>query len=374
MQAAIDWQQSNLTGPPRADTAVWASSACFNFGLAGVYEKWGRDWRDAQDVDGWLADHAVGVARVGWQHYADRRVMADQLDSGARWVEFVRKNNPDLIWRKERGADPGDPGNADEISREGWPAKGAAAPKDLLATARFAYATRRLAMMARAAGRGEMAAKYSLLADQIKEAFVKEFARPDGSMVGDTQAGYAIALEYDLLPENLRPGAADRLAEGVEKYKKHLSTGTMTTGAALRQLSRWGRHDLALAAVRDTPVFSAIGEWLWRDVLGLNPDDDGPGWKSATIRPRAAGPITWARGEIDTAAGRYSVDWSKEDVKFILKLTIPPGAAAMVHIPARSPETVKETTQPANAPKFMKMQDGAAVFKLGAGTYRFESE
>lgn len=35
-------------------------------------------------------------------------------------------------------------------------------------------------------------------------------------------------------------------------------------------------------------AFGAVGEWLWRHVAGLNPDDAHPGWKHFTIAPRPA--------------------------------------------------------------------------------------
>jgi len=31
-------------------------------------------------------------------------------------------------------------------------------------------------------------------------------------------------------------------------------------------------------------AFGAVGEWMWRVIVGLNPDDDAPGYARFTVR------------------------------------------------------------------------------------------
>src|SRR5262249_29407344 len=147
-----------------------------------------------------------------------------------RWIEFVRRNNPDGIWRSERGRPMqyGDWLNGDTLRLQGWPQEGANVPFDLYATAHWARSTDLLARMARVLGRDDDAARYGGLAAAIRDAFVREFVAADGRVAGETQAGYALALDFDLVPEALRAAAAAHMVAALGRYGGHLSTGFMT--------------------------------------------------------------------------------------------------------------------------------------------------
>jgi alpha-L-rhamnosidase len=50
----------------------------------------------------------------------------------------------------------------------------------------------------------------SLLAKNSKAAFVKEYVSDDGRVTGNIKVGYALALDFDLVPENLKQGRGFR--------------------------------------------------------------------------------------------------------------------------------------------------------------------
>ena len=81
-------------------------------------------------------------------------------------------------------------------------------PKELFATAFFAHSTDIVARMADVLHRVDEAKRYHDLFEQIKEAFNRRFVQPDGRLEADTQAGYALALSFDLLPATRREPAA----------------------------------------------------------------------------------------------------------------------------------------------------------------------
>ena len=64
--------------------------------------------------------------------------------------------------------------------------------------------------------------RYSDLLNHIKEAFLKEYVTPSGRMISSTQTAYVLALQFDMLPENLRAQAAQRLADNIRNYDDHL--------------------------------------------------------------------------------------------------------------------------------------------------------
>ncbi len=416
------------------DILVFAQTAIFNFDMAAFFTKWVVDIRDAQADDGRFPDFAphpfgqnerfsgapawgdagVVVPWRAYENYGDTRILADHFDSAVRWVEFIRRENPDLLWTKKRGNDYGDWLNGDTLVAEGWPKKGAEVPKEVFATAMFAHSTDLVARMARVLGKDAEAKKYGELFVRIKAAFNAAYVDRDGRIKGDTQAGYALALYLDLLPEAVRPAAFRRMVAGIDAYKGHMSTGFHSTYRMMMELTRAGRTDLAykLALERTFPswgysidngattiwerwdgyvkgrgfqdtgmnsfnhyAIGAVGEWMYRVVLGINADPAQPGWKRAVIRPRPGGGLTWAKGSYHSIRGKIEVAWRQPSADaFSLDVTIPPGVTATVYVPARDAARVSEGTGPASRAAgvtFVRMEEGAAVFDVGSGQYRF---
>ena len=185
--------------------------------MAAFFTKWLVDVDDGQSPDGAFSDvnpNTMGCGSVpAWadagvicpwtiyQVYGDRRVLERHLPAMTRWVEWCRKHSTGLIRDKDRGNDYGD-----------WLAIGADTPKDLIGTAYFAYSTHLVARSpTRRSARREEAAKYEQLFQEIKAAFNKRYVAADGRIRGNTQCCYAMALRFDLLPDELRPKAAQYL-------------------------------------------------------------------------------------------------------------------------------------------------------------------
>jgi alpha-L-rhamnosidase len=194
----------------------------------------------------------------------------------------------------------------------------------------------------------------------------------DGRIQGDTQAGYALALRFDILPGDMRPLAVERLVEALDRYDGRLSTGIQTTHRMMLELSEADRDDLAygLLLSRERPswgymidqgattiwerwdgyvdgrgyqdpgmnsfnhwALGSVGEWLYRCLLGLNPDPDAPGWKHFIVRPKPGGGIDWARGSYHSIRGVIEVDWRIDEGELRLDLTVPPNTTATVILP-----------------------------------------
>ncbi|HBB92364.1 MAG TPA: alpha-L-rhamnosidase, partial [Bacteroidales bacterium] len=244
---------------------------------------------------------------------------------------------------------------------------------DLFATAFFARSTQLVSRMAEIIGKPDEAARYGKLADDIRTAFNQNFVAPDGRITGNTQGGYALALSFGLLPGDLRQKAAEYLAESIRKtYSGHLSTGIQTTHRAMLELSKNGYHDLAwqLITNRSFPswlymvdngattiwerwdgfvkgrgfqdpgmnslnhwALGSVGEWMWRYIIGINPDEEQPGWKHFTIAPMPGGRVTWARGDYESIHGTISSSWEIKDGQFHLTVTVPANTTAEIQFP-----------------------------------------
>ena len=54
---------------------------------------------------------------------------------------------------------------------------------------------------------------------------------------------------------------------------------------------------------------SAVSEWLWRNVAGLNPDEQHPGYQAFTIWPRPSKEVAWCKASYDSICGMIVSDW-----------------------------------------------------------------
>jgi alpha-L-rhamnosidase len=228
----------------------------------------------------------------------------------------------------------------------------------------------------------------------------------DASDLGDTQGSYALALRFGLLDEPLRSLAAKRLNELVVKNTFHPTTGFWSSIEMLLALTDAGYHETAakMLTLRDDPSWgymanynttmwesfnadsrkislnhwthSAVSEWLWRNVAGLNPDETHPGYQSFTIHPRPTMEVTWCKASYDSIRGQIVSDWKMAGSKFTLAVTVPANTTATVYLPAKNIQSVTESGRilsKATGVKFVKMEAGCAVLAVGSGNYRFLS-
>ena len=407
------------------DAQVFVRTASFNMDVAAFFEKWMVDVEDAQSSEGAFPDVAplfgdrseaflsrgapawgdAGVI-VPWtiyKTYDDTRIVERHYEAMGRWMEYLRDANPDLLRRNKMGNNYGD-----------WLSpKGADTPKDLLATAYWAYDARLMAEMARVVGRPEDAKRYEDLFEGIKGAFNEAYVAPDGRIKGDTQTCYVVALHMDLLPEGLRPAAAEHLVAAIEREDWHLSTGFVGVGYLCPVLTEAGHRDVAYRLLNNetypswgytirngaTTIWErwdgwteengfqspnmnsfnhyslgSVGEWLYRYVAGLDMDPQTAGYGRIVIRPRPGGGLTHARAEYDSVRGRIVSAWSVEGDRFELRVEIPPNTTATVYVPAEGGTEISEGGKPveqAEGVEGLRTEDGAGVLAVGSGRYEF---
>jgi alpha-L-rhamnosidase len=396
------------------DIQAFASTGAFNGDYANYLEQWLMTLRDSQSANGAYPDVAprtcCGEGTAGWgdagtvvpwalyQHYGDPRVLADNYDAMLSWVDYLRANSTALI---RPAAGYGD-----------WLAT-AETPTDLIGTAFFAYSTDIVRRAALALGKDGDAAQLQQLHDQIADAFARRWVRADGRVGSGSQTSYVLALHFGLVPDALRAAAADRLAANVAARDGHLSTGflgtpfllsvladTGHTAEAYRILEQrtypsWG-YEIGLGATtiwerwdgikvdggfQDPGMNSfnhyglgSIGDWLYGSVGGLAPDDAAPGYRRIVVRPTPGGTLTDASATIDTDYGEARSAWRRNGERTVLDVDVPVNVVAEVHVPLAAGQEVREDGGPAaDRPgiRFLRDEDGAAVYEVGSGSYRF---
>jgi alpha-L-rhamnosidase len=370
-------------------------------------------------VPAW-GDAGVFVPWAAYCNYGDTRLIAEHFDAARRWIDWIDSKNPDHLWKNNRHNDYNDWLNGDSLIKDGWPRKGGNIPNEIFATAFFARSTWIVSEMARVLGREDDRKKYAELYLAIRAVFIKNFIGEKAIMPGDTQAGYALALAFDLVPQELRSAAIEHLAANIEKYEWHLSTGFHSTHHAMIQLTEAGHTDIAhrLAANTTFPswgysiengattiwerwdgyvkgrgfqdpgmnslnhwALGSVGEWMMRTIIGINPDPAAPGWSHIILAPKPGGGLTHAKGHYRSIHGDIESSWKAgangaTDYQFV----IPPNTTARVRLTAKSVERVTESGKAltevpginvVRLDPIIGTDEPAVILEVGAGAYKF---
>jgi alpha-L-rhamnosidase len=411
------------------DAQVFAPTAAFNMDVAGFFTKWLRDVSADQLETGSVphvipdvlsepgrpqagsaawADAAVIIPWTMYLSYGDRRILETQYPSMVAWVEYMRRRaGDDFVWSEDFTF-----GDWLAFASTASDYPGATTGKDLVATAMYAYSTDLVQRTALVLGKSDDAARYGALLGRIKAAFQREFVTATGRVGENTQTAYAVALQFDLLPEPLRAAAAGRLAADVRR-RGHLTTGFVGTPYLCHVLSRYGFLDEAYLLLNREqypswlyPVkqgattiwerwdglkpdgtfqdkgmnsfnhyaYGAIGEWMYRVMAGIEVDPAAPGYKHIFIQPRPGGGFTNVSASHATPYGRVSASWKVDGIAFELAVEVPPNTAATIRLPRARLADVKEGGLELRAVTGLAAprQDGQdVVVEAGSGLYRF---
>ncbi|AYY12568.1 alpha-L-rhamnosidase [Actinobacteria bacterium YIM 96077] len=396
-----------------ADAQIFLPTAMRQADVAAFITRWLRDVVDGQHPDGAFPDVIPEIAMTGpgapawgdagviipwliYQEHGDDRVLRRCFPAMRRWVDYIHRHNPDLVWRHRTGRHYAD-----------WLQVDAATSRDVLATAYFARSTELVSRAAAALGQDDVAEDYTRLRGRIADAFARAFVDGDGRVEGDTQTGYLLALSFDLLPADLRPWAAKRLIEDVESRGSRLTTGFVGVALLCPTLCAIGRPDLAydLLHQEDYPSWNysilhgattiwerwdgwtqeygfqsaemnsfnhyslgSIGDWLYGWVAGLRQAEDSTAWRRILIAPLPGGKLHSAAATQITPRGLVSTDWQLTDGTLDLHVQIPPGDAAEVRLPTGDPHSVQLNGDPV-AVADMDVQSGYISTRVEPGQH-----
>ena len=321
---------------------------------------------------GW-GDAAVIVPWEQYLAYGDSTVLEDNWPMMVRWIDFVR--SAASSGRHPSRTGPEQPheqylwdtgfhwGEWLEPMRAGedvdFPAL-LRADKGDVATAFYRRSTYLMSRIARVLGLDN---PYAELTEQVRGAWQAEYVNPDGTVHPNTQATCVRALAFDLV--NDRVAVADQLARLVREADDHLTTGFLATPDLLAVLADHGHPDVAfdLLMQRTWPSWlgmidagattiwerwegwtadgqpheshnhfskGAVIGFLHRYVAGIRPIS--PGYERFELRP-IPGPLTHARGALDTRHGRIESSWTIDGGSFILDALVPDGTTCLATLP-----------------------------------------
>ena len=252
-----------------------------------------------------------------------------------------------------------------------------------LCSAYYYKSTMCVANAARALGKTTEYDVYKKRADEILDAIRREFYTAGGRCAAATQTGNAISLSFGLAPEFAREKITETLRGLLAMNKGKLKTGFLGTPVLCRALSDNGANAEAYTLLlnEENPgwlyevnmgattiwerwnsvnpdgkisgigmnsmnhyAYGAVFEWVYKNVCGLNPVPDVPGYKKAVIRPQPDVRLGAAKARVNTAAGYYETGWQYEDNgEVTYTVVIPFDAEAEVYLPKKDGTTEEMT-------------------------------
>jgi alpha-L-rhamnosidase len=417
LEVPTDCPQRNERLGWTGDAQVFCPTACFNFDTLDFFHKWMKDVRDAQRENGLVPvvvpdgfgkgeSPAWGdaVAIIPWEVYlrfGDKRILEENAGAIFKWVEYMENDSPGYV-RAERGYGdwlqpfPVSKNNRGDTNRS------------LIGTAYFARCADIAARVSEILGKPDDALRFTLLAENVRNAFTKTFWTQEKRLTSDTQTAYLLALAFDLLPESEVPSAVDNLLRLIDGADGHLRTGFVGTPLLNATLTRFGHLDLAYEILlKETYpgwlysihqgattmwerwnsyshedgfgnvgmnsfnhyAYGAIGQWMYETVAGLAPDPQHPGYKHFFIQPQPGGDLTWANAELETAHGFASSGWRVEGDTLIIEATVPETSTATVIFPSGKPDAILWQGGPINSKAFDL--NGKTALKIGPGNHTF---
>ncbi len=369
------------------DAQVFAPTAAFNFDVSAFFRKWTLDLRDAQRPNGsfpslapavaggdggpaW-ADAGVIVPWVNYLAYGDKNFLSENYEAMKLFIAYMKKDSTDYIRR--------DLGYGDWLQPYAENPRNTDTPRDLIATAYFAYSAKLTSKIALILDKKEDAKYFEDLSKNVAEAFTKKFVDENCIVGKDSQTAYLLALAFDLLPEEKRQQALDNLIKAIEKAGGHLRTGFVGTPLLANVLTRFGKsqeaYKLLLKESYPSWIFSinqgattmwerwnsyskkdgfgsagmnsfnhyaygAIGQWMYEKIGGFETSQAAPAYKETIFAPELGGGFTSASAQLESPYGLIKSEWKIQDKIFVWNITIAPNTSGKIVFPTDSVKNI----------------------------------
>jgi alpha-L-rhamnosidase len=305
--------------------------------------------------------------------------------------------------------------------------------KSLLWEAYFIYDLEIMQKIALALGKNEDAEKFNKLCKQRKEFFNKTYIDPQtgqtihsgfiaskkNELIG-TQVSYVLPLIFNILDKEKEEKVIRNLImtiTGVDRIEfppYSLLTGFIGTAWINKALSQHQQTDMAYSLFQQTSYpswlysveqgattiwerlnsythtngfggnnrmnsfnhysFGAIGAWMCNHSLGIERDENSPGFKHFILQPEydPTRQMTYAKGHYDSMYGRIESSWKSTDKDCHYELTVPANTSATLYIQSASPDNITEDGIPLSKVEgvnYVGNENGKCIFKLQSGKY-----
>lgn len=424
----VDCPQRNERQPWLGDRTMGAYGESFLFNNSTLYAKWLADIEDAQTPEGSIPDVApnfwyyykdnmtwpgafLTISDMLYRQYGDKRPIEIHYPAMKKWLSYMKQKyrTPDYIMTKDSYGDWCVPPESPELIHSKDPAR--ATDPQLIATAYYYYLLGVMQRFATLTGNRQDVAGFGVEAARVKEAFnAKFYHKATAQYSNNTVTANLLPLAF-----NLVPGAdSSRVFENIThkilvENGGHISTGVIGTQWLMRWLTLYGRADIAyrLAANTTYPSWGYMIEngattiwelwngntanpamnsqnhvmllgdllvWMYEDLGGIQSDTKEVGFEKIIMKPSFVSGLDFVRASHDSPYGKISSSWKKDAALLSWQISVPGNTTAVLYVPASAAGDVKEGGVPAahaEGVRFVKMENGCAVFEVGSGNYSF---
>lgn len=358
------------------DAQVFAKAASYNYNVKKFFAKWLTDLALSQGTNGAVpvvvpirysytgvssawGDAATIIPYQMYLTYGDKKILEDQYDSMASWVEYI-KNSSDNPYLWNNGTHYGD-----------WLAldvpfgtyKGKTDPY-LISTVYYANSVdilRKTSIILKK--RKNIILYYENLYKNIVKAFNETYWK-DEKLLTDTQTAYVLALHFKLLNKDRVKTAVLNLLRKISDSNNKISTGFLGTPYILHVLADNGHADIAykLLLEKEYPswlypitkgsttiwehwdnikpdgtfwskdmnsfnhyAYGAVADFMYEKVAGIRTDESKPGFANIIFEPVVTKncELNHAKAVIKVKEGEISSSWKIEKDMIYYRFEVP---------------------------------------------------
>ena len=413
------------------DAQVFSGTASFNMDTYAFYAKFLRDLYEEQRFSGGMVASTVptftqkkhlesgfiGGGACGWSdaatiipwevylHTGDVTILKRQYQSMKDWVDWIirqdQASGDRRLWTT--GFHFGD-----WLALDGPVVGGVMGGTDngLLASAFYRYSTRILSKAAGVLNKKEDETYYGRLSEEIKQAVQNEYFTKNGRSAVGTQTAHVAALYFNLVEEKVKDRVLKDLREILKKSHMHLKTGFLGTPYLCRALSDQGDSETAYQIFfqEDYPswlyevnmgattiwerwnsilpdgkisgtsmnslnhyAYGSIVEWMYRNMCGLKPLEEAPGFKKFIIKPSIHSKLMYAHASVYSAMGLIKSGWERiKDNEILIKVEVPFNTQAAIILP----DTVLSCVEGIQGLKAEQIKEDVYIH-VSSGRYEF---
>jgi len=420
-KATVWSQKSNMIGYPLdcpqrderlgwfGDAQVTVEEAMFNFDMPLFYRNWITGIRKNQNKETgdipiisprpYIIDEGVEWSstyiNLIWKYYVyygDITILKENYKAMKRYMDFLDGEAKDHILKQGW---IGDWGSLVKGWDEGEP--------ESVPTAFYFWNAQILSKTAKVLGEKEEMEYFSLKAEKIKDAYNKKyFNKEKREYHKGSQMANAFPLYLGMVPDKYKKDVLQNLVNDIlNKNNGHLTTGVLGSKYMIDALCVEGRADIAylLATQTGYPSWSdmvekyttmsefwtlkqshnhvmtgSIDAFFYKNLAGINPDENYPGCERMIIKPYIPESLPFVNASVETVKGKVTVQWKQDGLELHLKIEIPVGMKANVHIPVNKAlgQTISKGTNPKNNNiQFIGETEKYKQYLVNSGSYNF---
>lgn len=426
----IDWAiRSNyvslLTDCPHREKLGWieqlylmGGSVHYNYDLYHTYVKQIDDMISAQTPEGlvpdicpeyctmweWFRDSpewgsaSIQVPYLIYKWYGDKEILERSWNMMGRYAEYLRDTSVNHIIDHGLGdwydLGPERPGIAQNT------------PRSLTGTAIYFSNVKLMAEMAAILGKTDEQKKYSIWAEEIKEAFNQKFLDSiTGIYSTGSQTAISMPLVTGIVDDKDKPAIFQTLENSIEKDKKALTAGDIGFHYLVKALQENGGNQLLfeMNARDDVPgygyqlkhgatalteswqalpivsnnhlMLGHIMEWFYGGLGGIDQTENSVAYKEVKISPQMVGDVQQTETRFESPYGTIVSDWEQRGGSTLLNVSIAVNAKAIVELPMAQGQQITEGGKllgSISEIELIKQDKGLVQIKIGSGNYHFE--